>query len=80
METVGIFAPVRSPGDFKTTRIHEVGAITYFGFAGIGALDSHPVWQIKRLTESGGLLSLQWADGNSEFDNVWDDRASLNYS
>lgn len=61
-----------------TTRIVTVGALTYIGNAPIGSATSAAVWQIKRL-ETPGLTKL-WADGNDNFDNVWDNRASLSYS
>ena len=39
---------------------------------------SNPVWRIKRISTSSGVI-VEWADGNVNFDNVWDDRASLSY-
>ncbi len=57
------------------------GSITYVGEASIGSATSAAVWRIKRLDESGDPeLIILWADGNSNFDNVWDSRASLSYS
>lgn len=79
-ETIGLFAPTRTPGDFKALRLDETGTVTYIGLAAIGAAASAAVWQIKRLTDEPPLTTIEWADGNAEFDNVWDDRASLNYS
>lgn len=39
------------------------------------------IWKITRLTYSGAnLVAQEWADGNTKFDNVWDDRATLDYS
>jgi hypothetical protein len=52
--------------------------ITYIGYAVAGSLPSAAVWKIKRIDESSGLL-IEWADGNTSFDNVWDDRVSLTY-
>lgn len=63
----------------KTTRIATVGSITYIGNAAMGADAAAAVWQIKRLDATSGLIKL-WADGNDNFDNVWNDRASLSYS
>ena len=62
-----------------TTRIVTVGTLTYIGNAAIGSATSAAVWQIKRLDETSGLIKL-WADGNANFDNIWDNRASLSYS
>lgn len=52
---------------------------TYIGKAPIGSATSGTVWQIAKLDTSSGLTKT-WADGNSSFDNIWDNRASLSYS
>lgn len=56
--------------------------ITYFGKAQPGVGTDDAVWQIFKLTfdGSGNFISQTWADGNGNFDNVWDDRATLTYS
>ncbi len=55
--------------------------LAYVGKRGAGALSSAAVWQIKRLTFNvAGDVVTEVADGNLNFDNVWDDRASLTYS
>lgn len=57
------------------------GSITYVGYAVIGSATSSASWKIKRLDESGSPeLIITWADGNSNYDNIWDNRASLSYS
>lgn len=62
-------------------RIDEASAtVTYVAVAAIGTVDAGATWQIKRLTTSGNVVTIEWADGNSNFDNVWNDRASLAYS
>lgn len=53
---------------------------TYVGEAAFGSLDGNPVWRIKRIENTGVLTKIRWADGNSDFDNVWDNRVSLTYS
>lgn len=52
----------------------------YIGKADPGSVETDAVWQVRRLTVSGAVTSVLWADGDDEFDNVWQDRASLNYS
>ena len=54
----------------------------YIGSSGSGTATSAALWQISRLTfdGSGNITSQKWADGNSNLDNVWDDRASLTYT
>jgi len=54
--------------------------ITYVGKSDPGVATSAASWQVQRLTSSASLLIVQFADGNSNFDNVWDNRASLSYS
>ena len=51
----------------------------YIGKAPIGSVTSGAVWQIFKLDTSSGLIKT-WADGDSAFDNVWNNRASLSYS
>lgn len=62
-------------------RVDEASAtVTYVGQAQDGSSIGDPVWQIQRITSSGGATEIEWADGNNDFDNVWDDRAALTYS
>lgn len=61
-------------------RLDESGTILYIGIALPGAAEADPVWQIKKVVEIGGSLTLTWADGNDYYDNVWDNRASLTYT
>jgi hypothetical protein len=53
----------------------------YFGWAvNPNTLDSDPVWRICRVVPDGDeLIPKDWADGDGDFDNVWDDCASLIY-
>ena len=59
--------------DYTTTDV------TYIGFADPGSVTSDPVWQICKLDETNGLV-MTWADGDSNFDNIWDSRSSLTYN
>lgn len=52
---------------------------TYIGKAATASATSAAVWQIAKLDTSSGLIKT-WADGDSQFDNIWDSRSSLNYS
>jgi hypothetical protein len=48
-----------------------------------GTATSAAAWRIRKIdidNASKGDLSTTWADGNDNFDNVWDDRAILSYS
>lgn len=53
--------------------------ITYVGKAAMSSLSSSSVWQIKRLTETGSNLDIEWADGDAFYDNIWDNREALSY-
>jgi hypothetical protein len=64
-------------------RYDEVDVFTtYSGEAPAGSADSDPKWRIKLVTSGvgGKTIGITWADGNTNFDNVWNDRASLTYS
>jgi hypothetical protein len=56
------------------------GTITYFGQAAPGTATSAASWRIQRMSVSGTVTTFQYADGNLNFDNVWDNRAALTYS
>jgi hypothetical protein len=65
--------------DIKTTKI------TYMGYAALGTLTSRPEWKILRITTASavapsGVVITEYADGNMNYDNVWDDRYILSYS
>jgi hypothetical protein len=62
------------------TLIDEASAtITYVGKALPGSATNTAVWQIKRISISGTVTSVLWADDNNDFDNVWDDRTTITY-
>ncbi|MFL5763892.1 MAG: hypothetical protein ACJ77K_08135 [Bacteroidia bacterium] len=54
--------------------------IIYKGFASPAAKVGDPVWAIQKVSIAGDICSYQWADGNKNFDNVWNDRTTLPYS
>jgi len=60
-------------------RLSVSGSITYVGEASPGSAESGAVWRIKKIDESSGI-SVTWADGNTYYDNVWNDRVGLSYS
>ena len=65
----------------ESVYIDEASATTtYFGYAVAGASVASAVWKIKRLSISGTVTSILFADGNSNYDNVWNNRSSLVYS
>ena len=52
---------------------------TYIGEATPGTTLASALWRIKKVVETGPDVTITWADGNSDFDNIWDDRLSLTY-
>ena len=65
--------------DALKTMIDEQSGVTYVGKAHCGCKTDLPHWQIQRITESGSMTIIEWADGDTLFDNVFDDRATLTY-
>lgn len=62
------------------TRLDNTASpILYLGKAPVGSATSSAVWQIAKLDTTSGLVKT-WADGNSNFDNVWDDILTITYS
>ncbi len=65
----------------QSTRIDEASStVIYFGFAAVGSSEASSVWKIKKLEVSGSATSLKYADGNTNYDNSWANRASLTYN
>ena len=52
--------------------------IEYIGMSSIGSLTSDSVWKIKRVNYTTGTV-IKYADSNENFDNIFDNRESLNY-
>ncbi len=52
---------------------------TYTGLAENGVTAGQSLWSIRRTTFTGGIWVTEYADGNREFDNIWNNRASLTY-
>ncbi len=55
--------------------------LEYLGIAKIGSATSAEEWQIRRFTwTDNNLVTIEWTDGDFEFNNIWDNRTSLSYS
>lgn len=65
-----------------TTAIEFSGANpVYVGEAVAGSAKSGSLWRIKKITYSGSNpIDVQYADGVSTFNKIWDNRASYSYS
>jgi hypothetical protein len=72
------------PNLVYTKRYDYIGSspeAMYEGWAAPGSATSDAIWAIRKHTYSGTHVVLsEWADGDSKFDNVWDDRTTLSYS
>ena len=53
--------------------------VTYVGIAVPSTAAGAALWQIKKIDETTGTV-ITWADGNTNFDNVFTNRESLSYS
>ncbi len=55
----------------------------YIGEATTGSPTTSAVWRIRLLTEKTGTndgdLNIIFADGDQEFDNIWDNRGTINF-
>jgi hypothetical protein len=73
-----------SPGDIYIQRIEydSNGFVIYVGLAVPGSAESSLVWQIKKFTNNsmGQSTAINFADGNLNFDNRWDQRDTYSYS
>ncbi len=72
---------INTSGADRVTLIDDASAIstTYFGYADAGVGTTADAWQIKIIDESGGYFVTKWANGNTRFEHIWSNRASLNY-
>jgi hypothetical protein len=52
--------------------------VSYVGEAATASSSAASVWRIRKI-ETLPTVSVKYADGNTHFDNVWDNRASLTY-
>lgn len=54
--------------------------LLYKGEATVGTIDSHNGWRIKKITlGNDGDVTEQYANGDDNFINIWNDRLTLNY-
>jgi len=53
---------------------------TYIGEAEAGSATSGALWRVRKMTTTGSDISIKWADGDTLFNNIWDNRASLTYA
>ena len=65
----------------KALRIDEASAtVTYIGYAVPGTTDDAAAWGIKRMTVVGTETVIEYANGSTALNSIWDNRTSLSYS
>lgn len=65
-----------------STRVITIGDITYVGktIVSLASLTDQPIWQLMRVyAPSGQDLIISYAEGNTNFDNIWDNKENLEY-
>lgn len=64
-------------GDYTST-----ASTVYHGWAEPGTAEGAALWRIAKETVDGSsrTTALDWADGNTNFDNAWSARTGLSYS
>ncbi len=85
--TVGVSpGPQGAPGVSEdemvySTRVDFVtDTLLYRAEAAVGSLNSAAAWRIRRITiGSDQDVTTEWAEGNADFDKIWNDRADLEY-
>jgi len=69
-----------APALIKRVEYNASNLPVYIGWAAPGTASSAAAWQITKHTYTGNNVTLiEFADSNTNFDNIWDSRASLNY-
>lgn len=69
------------PKEYAIRYDETATGITYIGKAVPGTSAASALWQIRKLDETlSPDFNVTFADGNADFDNVWNDRDSLTYS
>lgn len=64
----------------KNTDFNATQTQVYIGEAQAGEATSAASWRVKNINfNSEGDATTTWADGDTNFDNIWDNRASLTY-
>lgn len=83
----GAQGPKGAPGDSEENNLYSkrvdfiTDTLLYKGEATVGSSEASPVWRIRRITIGNDSdVEEVWANGNADFDKIWANRVSLNYS
>jgi hypothetical protein len=87
LDGIGVPGPQGPPGLAEEDVVYAkrvdfiTDSLLYKGEAEVGALTSAAVWRVRRLTiGSDNDVTEEWANGNADFDKVWDNRAGFSYT
>lgn len=65
----------------KKARLDRVSStLSYAGRAATGVATSAAGWRIKEITRVGSQTIVKFADGDTNYDNIWDNRVTLTYT
>lgn len=64
----------------KTVVDEASETVTYVGYTKPGTATSEALWRIMRISVSGAITSVEFANGADLFDRVWDLRSEYTYS
>lgn len=70
--------PVLSSGELTFLLDDSASPVLYMGWAAPGSLASESKWRICKVDTTSGV-SMKYADGNTNFDNIWGSRTELSY-
>ena len=76
-------SPRHIEDDFTNALDYDAnGNLIFQGIAKISTAQTAPGWKIKKFTYdvNNNLTDVQYADGNDNFDNIWNNRATHTYS
>lgn len=73
--STSIQVPVIQPYVFVDTS----GTTIYTGTSSSFANTNAPIWRIKKEWKSGNVTYMGYADGDQEFNNIWNCRATCTY-
>jgi hypothetical protein len=76
----GLITSLDNKAFLQPSLVDNSGAgVVYKGYSAVGTLTTSPLWAIEKVRSQSGLETHTWADGNKNFDNIWNNRESLTY-
>lgn len=67
-------------GDHPSKIDEATATLVYVGYTKtLGADSSLGQWKIKKIEKTGTVWEIKYADGDEQYDNIWNNRGALNY-